>query len=245
MNYIVKYATKSERSGNTLQNVIKTIINDADVTENVASAFRSSVIRSTGHRDIGKGETSRILLSGHNFESTFKFVNVSFDLMVNEICRNPVNGTLETRPTLLTYFAKCHFYIQQNTYSNWNLDQPNLNEFCRQFTVVKGELRANPNPEKIVVLTFPSYRNSPKSATYHLFCRFPLIKFSPWNEATISLLMDDNNVVRQWQEFQLTASPELQQYFKMELDIQNRLDQAADDLQEQDKMDNTNLNQLQ
>ena len=57
--------------------------------------------------------------------------------------------------------------------------------------------------------------------------------------------MDDNNVVRQWQEFQLTASPELQQYFKMELDIQNRLDQAADDLQEQDKMDNTNLNQLQ
>ena len=89
--------------------MIKTIINDADVTENVASAFRSSVIRSTGHRDIRKGETSRILLSGHNFESTFKIVNVSFDLMVNEICRNPVNGTLETRPTLLTYFAKCHF----------------------------------------------------------------------------------------------------------------------------------------
>ena len=57
--------------------------------------------------------------------------------------------------------------------------------------------------------------------------------------------MDDNNVVRQWQEFQLTASPELQQYFKMELDIQNRLDQAADDIQEQDKIDNTNLDQLQ
>ena len=57
--------------------------------------------------------------------------------------------------------------------------------------------------------------------------------------------MDDNNVVRQWQEFQLTAFPELQRYFKMELDIQNRLDQAADDIQEQDKIDNTNLDQLQ
>ena len=98
---------------------------------------------------------------------------------------------------------------------------------------MKGELRANPNPEKIVVLTFSSYRNSPKSATNHLY------------EATISFLMDDNNVVRQWQEFQLTASPELQRYFKMELDIQNRLDQAADDIQEQDKIDNTNLDQLQ
>ena len=131
MNYMVKYATKSERSGNTLQNVIKTIINNADVTENVASAFRSSVNRSTGLRDIGKGEASCILLCGHHFESTFKFVNVSLDLTVNEVCRNPVYGTLETRPTLLTYFAKRHFYIEQNTYLNWNLDQPNLIDFCR------------------------------------------------------------------------------------------------------------------
>jgi hypothetical protein len=45
MNYIVKYASKQERSGNTLQQVIKTIINKADVTDNAGSAFRSSIIR--------------------------------------------------------------------------------------------------------------------------------------------------------------------------------------------------------
>jgi hypothetical protein len=42
MNYMVKYASKQERSGNTLQQMIKKIINMADVTDNAGSAFRSS-----------------------------------------------------------------------------------------------------------------------------------------------------------------------------------------------------------
>jgi hypothetical protein len=55
MNYMVKYASKQERSGNTLQQVIKTIINKNYVTDNADSAFLCSIIRSIGHRDIGKG----------------------------------------------------------------------------------------------------------------------------------------------------------------------------------------------
>ena len=44
------------------------------------------------------------------------------------------------------------------------------------------------------------------------------------------------------QEFRLTAAQELRQYFNLDEELQNRLDQAADDLQEQD---NDNLNQLE
>ncbi|EFX60656.1 hypothetical protein DAPPUDRAFT_276302 [Daphnia pulex] len=244
MNYMVKYASKQERSGNTLQQVIKTIINKADVTDNAGSAFRSSIIRSIGHRDIGKGEASRILFSGHHCESSFNYVNVSWDLTVNEVYRNPTTGELETRPTLLTYFAKRHVYIEQNTYPNWNLDQPNFIEFCRHFTVVKGNLRNNPNPDKTTVLTFPVHRNSPTSATYHLFCRYSLIKFFAWTESSIPMLLDDNLVVRQWQDFRLTAAQELRQYFNLDEELQSRLDQAADDLQEQDNIENDNLNPL-
>jgi hypothetical protein len=54
--------------------------------------------------------------------------------------------------------------------------------------------------------------------------------------------LNDNLVVRQWQEFRLTAAQELRQYFNLDEELQNRLDQAADDLQEQD---NDNLNQLE
>ncbi|EFX67727.1 hypothetical protein DAPPUDRAFT_330752 [Daphnia pulex] len=75
--------------------------------------------------------------------------------IIYENSRNPTTGELGTRPTLLTYFAKLHVYIEQNTYPNWNLDQPNFIEFCRHFTVVKGNLRTNPNPDKTIVLTFP------------------------------------------------------------------------------------------
>jgi hypothetical protein len=225
--------------------VIKTIINKADVTDNAGSAFRSSIIRSIGHRDIGKGEASRILSSGHHCVSSFNYVNVSLDLTVNEVYRNPTTGELETRPTLLTYFAKRHVYIEQNTYPNWNLDQPNFIEFCRHFTVVKGNLRNNPKPDKTIVLTFPVHRNSPTSATYHLFCRYSLIKFFPWTESSIPMLLDDNLVVRQWQDFRLTAAQELRQYFNLDEELQSRLDQAADDLQEEDNIENDNFNQLE
>ena len=45
INYMVKYATKQERTGNTLQQVIKTIIKMAEITDNTRSAFRSSINR--------------------------------------------------------------------------------------------------------------------------------------------------------------------------------------------------------
>ncbi|EFX67728.1 hypothetical protein DAPPUDRAFT_261090 [Daphnia pulex] len=54
------------------------------------------------------------------------------------------------------------------------------------------------------------------------------------------MLLDDNLVVRQWQDFRLAAAQELRQYFNLDEELQSRLDQAADDLQEQD-----NVNQLE
>ncbi|EFX68970.1 hypothetical protein DAPPUDRAFT_114080 [Daphnia pulex] len=59
------------------------------------------------------------------------------------------------------------------------------------------------------------------------------------------MLLDDNLVVRQWQDFRLTAAQELRQYFNLDEELQSRLDQAADDLQEQDNIENDNLNQLE
>jgi hypothetical protein len=61
---MVKYARKQKQTGNTLQLVIKAIINKSDVTDNVGSAFHSSIIRSINHRDIGKGKVSSILFLG-------------------------------------------------------------------------------------------------------------------------------------------------------------------------------------
>jgi hypothetical protein len=97
-------------------------------------------------------------------------VNVSLELTVNEACRNPTADELEIQPTLLTFFAKPHVYIEKNFYPTPNLAKPNFIEFCRHLTVVKEELRMNPNLDKTIVLTFPTHRNFPTSATYHLFC---------------------------------------------------------------------------
>ncbi|EFX60513.1 hypothetical protein DAPPUDRAFT_277057, partial [Daphnia pulex] len=59
------------------------------------------------------------------------------------------------------------------------------------------------------------------------------------------MLLDDNLVVRQWQDFRLTAAQELRQYFNLDEELQSRLDQAADVLQEEDNIENDNFNQLE
>jgi hypothetical protein len=52
------------------------------------------------------------------------------------------------------------------------------------------------------------------------------------------MFLDGNLVVWKWQEFRLTAAQELRQYFNLDEELQSQLDQAADDLQEQDNIDN-------
>ena len=66
MSYMVKYASKAERSGSSLQSIIKTIITKAEETKSTASAIRSAIIKTVDHRDIGQGEASRILFSGNH-----------------------------------------------------------------------------------------------------------------------------------------------------------------------------------
>ena len=84
-------ASKAERSGSSLQSIIKTIITKAEETKSTASAIRSAIIKTVDHRDIGQGEASRILFSGNHWESTFKFVHVSLDLDVTQITRDKKN----------------------------------------------------------------------------------------------------------------------------------------------------------
>jgi hypothetical protein len=59
------------------------------------------------------------------------------------------------------------------------------------------------------------------------------------------MFLDGNLVVWKWQEFRLTAAQELRQYFNFDEELQSQLDQAADDLQEQDSIDNDNVNKLE
>ena len=214
MSYMVKYASKAERSGSSLQSIIKTIITKAEETNSTASAIRSALIKTIGHRDIGQGEASRILLSGNHCESTFKFVHVSLDIDVTQITRTEKTGNFVEKFSLLQAFEHRHMLMQESVFKGWNLDQPNFLEFARHFCIVKGELQRHSNPDKIVVITFPAVRYDPKSPKYVDFCRYALVKYYPWTNAHRDFILDDSKVIRAWEEFEQTCLEHLKHFFR-------------------------------
>ena len=228
MAYMVKYATKGEKAGKDLRSTIRTIVNKADETDSVATTIRSSVIKSVGQRDIGQGECSRILFSGNHVESSFKYVYVSTDLETQEIIRSNRNGNLSKSKSLLQCFAERH--TLQEMYPALDLNQPNLLEFCKQFVLVKGELRSNKDADKTIVITFPNFRYAPKSPQYKQFCRAALVKYSPWTANTVAAIKNDITVVQEWETFAATFSDNIRAYFSTDLELKKLFKTVIDDI---------------
>ncbi len=240
MTYMVKYASKGERCGNALQNVIKTIVNTAQPEDNVVSAFRSAMIQSVGHRDIGKGKTC--------FPATTVNHHSNMSACLGFDCSRGIQKSHNRRLAAKADIAK--LFCQSTPTGRTKLlsqlctrSTTNFIEFCRRFCVVKGELRPIANPENTIVLTFPSFPNLPNSPNYYMFCRCFLVKYYPWDEAFKTILMDDIQVIPTWENFRRTASAELKKYFPMDLELQKRLDEAANAIEEE-ATEELNLDQL-
>jgi hypothetical protein len=81
----------------------------------------------------GKVKRLFVFVLGHQRELTFKFVNVSLDLTVNEVCKNPTTVVLETRPILFTYSLP-------NVTSTSNKTPPHFESGSTQFYRVLSSL---------------------------------------------------------------------------------------------------------
>jgi len=228
ITYMTHYATKAEKSGRSLQSIIKTITTKASSTDSVATAFKSAIIRSLGSRDIGQGECSRLLFSGHHCQSSLSFVTVSIDLENQEIVADPTTGNISVKESLLSIFSKRQQLSKDARYKDFNLHQPNFIEFCRQFKLVKGVLRRQTNPNKIVIITFPSPRSVPSNdPLYASFCRANYVKYAPWTVDELTSLLNDAEVIQKWEHFEDTCSDQLRQYFAMDLELKRRLQEAG------------------
>lgn len=238
ITYMTKYAAKAEKSGRALQSIIKTVVSKKESTDSTTTAIGPAMICSLGNRDIGHGEYSRILFSGHHCESSFSFVTVSIDWEVQEIVTEQ-DGSSQSKNTCLIFFShRKHLAILQ----------PNFIEFCRQFQLAKGELNRIPNtltepanPEKIVVIVFPSPRNvQPNNPLFVNFCRANFVKYAPWTVEDVTSILGNSKVVYMWEHFEETCSDDLREYFKLDIELSKRLRNADDVLeveQEQEEVE--------
>lgn len=226
MTYMVKNATKPEKlpEAGSLQAVMKAIIDQANPDSSAATAIRSGLMRTIGRRDMGQPACSRILMSGHHCESTFTFVKVSLELDVQEVTPACRAHSL-TPSTLLMCFARRVQLLP--VYAAFQLLQPNLIEFCRQFLLVRGKLQKQPKPQKVVVLTYPNYKRAPNTPQYKSYSPMQLIKYSPWKYEDIGKLFDDNQTVAAWEHCERTCDDQLRAYISTDLELRKRLYEAG------------------
>ncbi|RNA15588.1 ATP-dependent DNA helicase PIF1 [Brachionus plicatilis] len=86
INYMVKYATKGEKAGQSLCKMFKDVIENSSQDDNPQTKIRSLMLRSiAGKRDLGQCEVSRLLLSDKLYHSTFNYVTLCTDLDFREI----------------------------------------------------------------------------------------------------------------------------------------------------------------
>lgn len=104
INYMVKYATKGEKAGQSMSQLFKDIIGASTIEDNPQTKIRSLMINSiAGKRDIGQCEVSRLIMSEPLYHSDFNYVIQSIDLDTREINldKNTSDSDLATKKTFL------------------------------------------------------------------------------------------------------------------------------------------------
>jgi hypothetical protein len=98
--YMVKYATKAEKAGSSLNDLYKSVIKFADEKDNTITQLRSLMLKTVaGKRDIGQCEVCRLLNSEPLYSSTFKYVTQSLELSQSKELNSITNTNQHNKAT--------------------------------------------------------------------------------------------------------------------------------------------------
>jgi hypothetical protein len=81
--------------------------------------------------------------------------------------------------------------------------------------IVGTQLRERPNPEKIVVITTPSFKYNPSDLENHeQYCFYQLIKYSSWNRSDFQTLSNIETAIDRWEAFLTEATADVLNYLR-------------------------------
>eukprot|EP00794_Sanderia_malayensis_P004346 gene4346-4925_t len=90
-----------------------------------------------------------------------------------------------------------------------NMENMNLFQFSNQYTIYRNRLtKISAN---VVPRFFPVYSANPQGKNYHLYCKFQLILYKPWQNCTTEIINSEESVenyIHAWNEFLRTPFAE-------------------------------------
>ena len=127
--YMVKYATKAEKAGKSLNDLYRSVILYANDDDNVTTKLKSLMLQSLGKRDIGQCEVCRLLMSEPLYSSSFEYATQSLDLFEQSKEIYSSDNTLAISKTLMEFYA----HRNQNLSSETEPDQSTFYQFVQKY----------------------------------------------------------------------------------------------------------------
>ena len=104
--YMVKHTSKGERSGRSLQNIYRSVMQNAHDIDNPVSMLIYQMIRCVDRRDVRGCVASRMIFGGKHCQSSLNLVRQFLEVSTQQLRIDKATGEVITADNLLTLFAK-------------------------------------------------------------------------------------------------------------------------------------------
>ena len=164
VEYLTKYAAKSETRPHLLKNTFSAIVHNCQSTANATTMIKKTVMKTQGHH----------LLSLNFVSSSFIVFPVNLNGSHRLNLSDAPNEEVTTDSLLDTYAQRDKYQADLKC----NLTNMNFLEFATKYKLVSGKLVAQ--PKNLIPRVFPTYSSSIKSPNFGLYCKYQLLRYRPW-----------------------------------------------------------------
>ena len=199
VEYLAKYAAKSETRSHLLKNTFSAIVHNCQSTADATTMIKKTVMKTLGQRDFSAQETIHHLLSLNFFSSSFIVFPVNLNGSHRLNLSDAPNEEVTTDSLLDTYAQRDKYQADLKC----NLTNMNFLEFATKYKLVSGKLVTQ--PKNLIPRVFPTYSSSIKSPNFGLYCKYQLLRYRPWKttpqDAWGNKQENDELFISQWKTF--------------------------------------------
>ena len=162
VEYLAKYAAKSETRSHLLKNTFSAIVHNCQSTADATTMIKKTVMKTLGQRDFSAQETMHHLLSLNFVSSSFIVFPVNLNGSHRLNLSDAPNEEVTTDSLLDTYAQRDKYQADLKC----NLTNMNFLEFATKYKLVSGKLVTQ--PKNLIPRVFPTYSSSIKSPNFGL-----------------------------------------------------------------------------
>ena len=147
MEYIAKYASKSEKISNVVKETFTLVVQNLNGTEDIKNFVHKLMTKSAGERDFSAQEVMDYIMSSKSVSSSFNVISLTLEGSRKISIKNI---DVETEQSTLNH------YTRQSTFQgfNNNILQCNLLNFVATYSVAKNGIKKR--PKEVIFRTFPN-----------------------------------------------------------------------------------------